>query len=207
MQPGGRESTLNVVFDIGGVLLAWDPEGIAASVFASPSERELVLEGVFGHPDWVELDRGTLSHEDAAWRACDRTGLPLEHLSAMLGNVPYFLRPMPGSLELLDEVRDSGNRVFALSNLHRPSLERLRRDTDVLERFDGLTVSCEVGACKPEPAIYASLLREHALAADQTVFIDDVATNLDAAARFGIRTILFEDVDSCREQLLRVGCI
>lgn len=198
---------MNVVFDIGGVLLTWDPEGIAESVFVSRSDRELALEGVFGHPDWVELDRGTLSHEDAAWRACDRTGLPLEHLSAMLGNVPYFLRPIPGALELLDEVRNSGNRVYALSNLHRPSLERLRRDTDVLGRFDGLTVSCEVGACKPEPAIYASLLQAHAIEADETIFIDDVAANLEAARQFGIRTILFEDVESCRERLRHAGCI
>lgn len=196
-----------MVFDIGGVLLTWDPEDIAASVFETQPERDLVLDQVFGHPDWVELDRGTLTHEEAASRAHGRTGLPLESLSAMLGNVPYFLQPMPASFELLDDVRASGNRVFALSNLHRPSLEHVRRDLELLERFDGLTISCDVGACKPESAIYASLIAEHALMPRDTVFIDDVAGNLDAAARFGIHTILFEDVRSCRNQLRQAGCI
>lgn len=201
------ERWLNVVFDLGGVLLTWNPVGIAASAFDSPADRELVLSEVFGHPDWVELDRGTLSAGDAVVRATRRTGLEAGRLVAMLDSVPFFLRPMPDSLDLLAAVRAAGNRLFALSNLHRASLAHVERTYSIFSLFDGRVVSCEVGACKPEPAIYEHLLGCHDLDPRDTVFIDDVQANLDAAAAFGISTIRFDDAASCRKQLTDVGCI
>ena len=66
-------------------------------------------------------------------------------------------------------------------------------------------ISCRVGLCKPEPAIYAHLLKRYALAASETVFIDDLDVNLAAAATFGIKTIKFEDPPQCARALQALG--
>jgi len=198
---------MNVVFDLGGVVVTWRPAALAASVFVAPADQALVLDRVIGHPDWIELDRGTLPLEDAIARAAARTGLPRARIEALFAAVPPSLVPMPGSVALVDAVRAAGHRPYVLSNLHRASRDYLGATYDLFSLFDGGVVSCEVAACKPEPAIYRHLLERHALEARETLFIDDLQANLDAAAAFGIRTLRFEDLASCRAGLRAAGCL
>lgn len=198
---------MNVVFDLGGVVITWQPAAIAASVFDAPEDRAAALDRVIGHPDWIELDRGTLPLDQAIERATARTRLPAERIAALFAAVPPSLVPMPESVALVHDVRHAGHRLFVLSNLHRASLAHLADAYDLFGLFDGRVVSCEVGACKPEPAIYRRLLDRHALDPRDTVFIDDVQANLDAAAAFGIHTIRFEDVSSCRARLRETGVL
>ena len=198
---------MNVVFDLGGVLLTWDPAAIASSVFDTPQDQQLVLDAVFGHPDWVELDRGTLPVADAITRAVRRTGLSARGLAAMFEAVPLALVPIPQALDLVKAVREAGNRVYALSNLHRSSLAHVESAYDVFDLFDGRVVSCEVGACKPEGEIYAIMIERHDLDPRESLFIDDVMVNLEAAATFGMRTLRFDAVDLCRADLRLAGCI
>jgi HAD superfamily hydrolase (TIGR01509 family) len=192
---------------LGGVMLTWDPQAIVVSVFADPGDRHLVLDRVFHHSDWHELDRGTLEPSAAVERAANRTGISSDRLNELFKVVPGALVPIPASLALVEDVRAAGNPLFVLSNLHRASLARIEADYDVFRLFDGRVISCEVGACKPESAIYRVLLERFNLDPSVTVFIDDMQVNLDAAATLGIGTILFEGVDSCRAQLHALGCI
>jgi len=198
---------MNVVFDLGGVVLTWDPTSIIASVFSDARERALVLDLVFDDPDWVELDRGELTPGEVIGRAVARTGIPAPKLRALFDAFPKALVPVGPVLELVSQVRTAGNRILVLSNLHRASFERLRDCLGIFELFDGSVVSCEVGAAKPEPAIYRCLLDEFALDPAATVFIDDHQVNLDAAAQFGIATVLFTDAATCRGDLEALGCI
>ena len=76
---------------------------------------------------------------------------------------------------------------------------------DFWDVFAGRVISCRVGLCKPEPAIYAHLLETYALDPRETVFIDDLDVNLATAAKFGIRTIRFEHPAQCAAALRRLG--
>jgi putative hydrolase of the HAD superfamily len=196
---------MNVVFDLGGVVLTWDPAAIIACVFDEPREQQLVRDRVFRDPDWVCLDRGVLARDDAIQRAAARTHIPVARLNALFDSFPRALVPVEPVLELVSQVRTGDNRLFVLSNLHRASFERVRDTLGTFELFDGRVVSCEVGAAKPEPAIYRYLLHEFGLDPAATVFIDDLQANLDAAAQFGIATILFTDAVSCRNDLKALG--
>jgi HAD superfamily hydrolase (TIGR01509 family) len=196
---------VNVVFDLGGVVLTWDPGSIIASIFADEREQALVRRCVFGDPDWVSLDRGMLSLEDAIVRASQRTGISASRLHTLFEAVPIALVPVEPVLELVSEVRLGGSGLYVLSNLHRASFERVRDELGVFELFDGRIVSCEVAAAKPEPAIYERLLGDFGLDPASTVFIDDHQVNLDAAAQLGIATILFTDTQRCRAELRALG--
>ena len=198
---------MNAVFDLGGVVLTWDPRAIVSSVFDDPAVRALVLERVFGDPEWVKLDRGTVSRGCAIERAAQRTGIDVTTVEQLFNAMLRSLVPVPDVLDLIEALRSAGNRLFVLSNFQRASLAYVEATYDIFALFDGRVVSCEVGACKPEPAIYRHLLTAFALDPAVTVFIDDVQANLDAAAAHGIRTVRFTTVHACRAALIALGCL
>jgi len=198
---------LNIVFDLGGVVVRWEPETLIANVFDDPEVRRVVHSEFVGHPDWVELDRGTLAPADAVARASVRTGLSHFELSDFLQRVPSGLVAITDTVELLYRLKAEGHSLYCLSNMHFASIEYLERTYDFFDVFSGKVISCRLNLCKPEPKIYAHLLETYRLHATETVFIDDVDVNLTAARRFGIRTIRFETPYQCANQLTALGCI
>jgi putative hydrolase of the HAD superfamily len=202
-----RWHSVNVVFDLGGVVLTWDPGAIVSSVFPDPAVRALVLERVFGDPDWTELDRGTIPRWLAIERAALRTGIDATTLEELFSAMLPSLVPVPDVVQLIEALRTAGNRLYVLSNLQRASLAYIEATYDIFALFDGRVVSCEIGACKPELAIYRHLLEAFALDPAVTVFIDDVQDNLDAAAALGMHTVRFTTVEACRATLIAFGCL
>ena len=196
---------MNLVFDFGGVVFTWEPDAIIASVFSNPDEQALVRAEIFEHPDWGELDRGTLPRQEAIQRATARTGLPASAVSDLMDQVPLALVVMPESVDLLYRLKAGGQRLLYLSNMHVASIQHLEQTYPFWHLFDGGLISCHVHMIKPEPAIYASLLDTYDLEAAETVFIDDTEINLVAAERFGIKTILFQNAGQCQRQLQDLG--
>jgi putative hydrolase of the HAD superfamily len=198
---------LNIVFDLGGVVVRWEPEALIADVFDDPEVRRVVHSEFVSHPDWVELDRGTLAPQDAVARASVRTGLSHFELSDFLQRVPSGLVAITDTVELLYRLKAEGHSLYCLSNMHFASIEYLERTYDFFDVFSGKVISCRLNLCKPEPKIYTHLLETYGLNAADTVFIDDVDANLIAARRFGIQTIRFETAYQCANQLTVLGCI
>ncbi len=198
---------MNIVFDLGGVVVRWEPETLIAEVFDDLEVRRVVHSGFVGHPDWVELDRGTLTPEDAVVRASERTGLSCSELSHFLERVPSRLIPITDTVELLYRLKAQGHSLYCLSNMHFASIEYLERVYDFFEVFTGKVISCRLNLCKPEPKIYSHLLETYGLDAADTVFIDDVEVNLTTARYMGIQIIRFENPFQCTDELRAIGCI
>lgn len=195
----------NIVFDLGGVVVRWKPDELIASVFHEAHARHVVRRGIFEHPDWVELDRGTIAWNDAVTRGAERTGQPEQKIAALLRQVPASLTLMDKTVELMRKLKNRGHRLYCLSNMHIASIEYLERTYGFWDVFSGKVISCRVGLCKPEAEIYEHLLQAHGLSPAQTLFVDDVRVNLDAAAQFGISTLHFEDAAQCERALRDLG--
>ena len=198
---------MNVVFDLGGVVFTWQPNQIINSVFEDRESREKVMSEIFAHPDWVELDRGTLDSGEAIERGYMRTGLSRSKLGELMRQIPRSLTPIMDTVGIVNSVKRSGNKVFALSNMHSASIERLEREYSFWDLFDGMVISCRIHLVKPEAEIYEYLLNKYGMIADETIFIDDTDINLNAASKFGIRPIKFEDPLQCESELKMIGCI
>jgi len=198
---------LNIVFDLGGVVVRWQPEVIIAATFTEPRVQAIVRKEIFGHADWIALDRGTLPWQHAVARAAQRTGLPEVEVVRLLRQVPPALVPIPETVDLLYRLKAQGHALFCLSNMHVASIEHLEKSYTFWQAFTGTVISCRLQLCKPEPAIYAYLLDQYGLKPDDTVFIDDMLVNLTAAASFGIATIQFESPAQCHRRLHELGCI
>jgi len=198
---------LNIVFDLGGVVVKWQPDAIVAKLIEDPRVRAVVRKEIIGHADWLELDRGTLLPEEAIARAARRTDLSKADVAKFLRQVPAELIVIPETVDLLYRLKARGHPLYCLSNMQFASIEHLEKTYDLWKVFTGTVISCRLNLCKPEPAIYEYLLKTYDLDAAVTVFIDDVEANLTVAAKLGMQTIKFETPTQCERELRRRGHI
>jgi putative hydrolase of the HAD superfamily len=196
---------MNIVFDLGGVVVAYDRGALLAELYADPATHAAVSAGIDEHLDWLEMDRGTLPEPEAVARAAQRSGVSAPEFARFIDRMSVAWTPIPETVDLLYRLRAKGHALFCLSNMHPMSAAFLERAFTFWDVFAGQVISCRVGLCKPEAAIYAHLLERHQLVAPETVFIDDLDVNLAAAARFGIHTVKFEDPAHCVRALRALG--
>jgi len=199
--------SLNIVFDLGGVVFNWQPDTIIRRVFPDSETQDLVKAEIFEHADWVELDRGTITLDQAIIRGTSRTGLTREDIEKLLNEVPRSLTPIRETIELIRSIRDTNNRFFVLSNMHIASITYLEKKHKIWDMFDGIVISSRIQKVKPEIEIYEYLLTEYQLEAAETVLIDDMNENLAAASSIGIQTLRFVDPSQCRRDLVDLKCI
>jgi putative hydrolase of the HAD superfamily len=198
---------MNLIFDLGGVVFSWNPAQIIEKVFTLPDEQSLIKAKIFDHADWLDLDRGTLDRSQAIRQAVRRTEFPLERIEALFAQIPYALVPIPQTLELVQEVKRAGHKLFVLSNMHAASFSRLENEYPIWHLFDGRVISCDIKLIKPEPEIFNFILNEYQLRPEETIFIDDTEENVRAANQIGITTIKFLNADQCRAELQRLNCL
>lgn len=198
---------MNIVFDLGGVVFNWQPEVIMESVFSGRNTRDIVRKEIFEHSDWLELDKGTISLDSAIDRGAARTGLPATDIARLLNAVPGFLTPIDQTMELICRLGNSANKLFVLSNMQLASIAHLEEQHDIWGLFDGVVISSRIKMVKPDIEIYQYLLDRYQLNPADTVFIDDLPKNLEAASSLGIRTIQFFDAPQCEQALSEYRCL
>ena len=193
-----------VVFDLGGVVLRWDPRAAYAGA-AGPDEIERFMAEV----DWP------------GWNRSLDAGRPLAAAEAELAGrfpqwahlVPLYReqnhRTIPGEIEgtaaVLDRLQAAGIRLLALTNWSVETFLPIRERFGVLDVFDGIVMSGAEGVTKPDPAIFALLCQRYRVAPGEAVFVDDSPANVSAAQRFGLRAVLFRDADRLRADLGELG--
>jgi putative hydrolase of the HAD superfamily len=214
MQPGGRETvaheakgrmmgpdSFQVIFDLGGVLLTWNPDDILTQVFPDPVLKADVTREVFRNPDWAEYDRGTLHESELMRRYHLRTGRPASEMQKITELVRGSLIPVPDSWNLVRDLAARGISLYCVSNMPAATFTCLKSRYDGWGVFRGIVISGEVGLLKPERAIFEYVRDRYGLTPSTTAFIDDHAPNIAAAESVGFRGILFRGADDCRRRL------
>ena len=178
-----------VVFDIGNVLLRFDPEIVVRLL---PDETRCPLtEAMFGSKHmWSAFDLGREPNEAIARRIAAEAGLEgaWEQVMHVLLHFPEVLHPLP-LMGCLRELKAQGKRLFALTNYPEPSFtETCRRFPALTEYLDGALVSAREKVGKPDPAIFQLLMERFGLSPQNTLFVDDALPNVQTAASLGFRT-------------------
>jgi putative hydrolase of the HAD superfamily len=202
MRAVARAPLRNVVFDFGGVLVNWRPQEIIDTFYAEPHLREALRMHAFQHDDWLDMDRGILDEASVVRRCAERMARPESELRALFEHVRAALTPIEPTVALLRELRQrSGLKLYGLSNMSEAIFAYLDGRHDFFKMFDGIVVSASVRLMKPEPAIYEHLRERFALDFTESVFIDDLARNVDSARRAGLPAIQFVSTDQVRREL------
>jgi HAD superfamily hydrolase (TIGR01509 family) len=191
----------NVVFDVGGVLLEWNPSRIIAGLYPDPAIQAVIREQIFEHADWHEFDRGTLSETAAIEHFAKLSGRTRDETRLLMQAARESLAPITGTIALVEELADAGLHLYLLSNMPVSTYEYLIERHKFFGHFKHLVISGAIRLVKPEPAIYRHLVDETGIVPAESVFIDDLLKNVVAARECGFHAIQFTDPQSCRGQL------
>lgn len=197
---------MNVVFDLGNVLVRWDPVAIVRSVIDGPGAVRLA-QRLFMHPDWLAVDRGSLTLEQAAAQAIERTEVDEPIIHGIYAAVAPSLQAIPESVAILDDLKKQGHTLYALSNMGQVSATYLQQHASFWSSFKDVVISFRVGLIKPEPAIFETMLAQFGLAAADCLFIDDSKENVQAALTLGLDAFVFQDAQQCRSELQARGLL
>jgi putative hydrolase of the HAD superfamily len=190
---------MNLVFDFGAVLFTWRPVEIVAEVFPNRAATELearqLAHALFGHPDWHDFDRGLVEMDALVHRTASRLDLPMAAVQGMVQGIGERLLPMQETLDLmlaLHSRRQVVKGLYFLSNMPQPYARAIEQKHGFLKHFDGGIFSGDVRCSKPDPRIYNLLQSRYELAPSDTIFIDDMQANVDAANSLGWQGIHFQ---------------
>jgi 2-haloacid dehalogenase len=196
------------VFDLGGVLIDWNPRHLYRKLFAGDeAAMEEFLATVCTH-EWNRCqDAGRSFAEGARLLKAehpDKAEL-IDAYGARFGEM--LSGPIAGSVEILAELKARGTPLYGLTNwsseTYKPAFERF----DFLRWFQGILVSGEVGVIKPDPRIFELLFERFAVDPHSAVYIDDVAANVAAARPLGLHAIHFTNPAALREELAGLGLL
>jgi putative hydrolase of the HAD superfamily len=194
----------NVIFDLGGVVLDWNPDQIVSRFQPQAELRSSFKQDIFGHPDWQLFDRGTLTELELIDRIETRTGLAKSQASSVVDSVRESLVEKSETVQLMRRLHARGLALFCLSNMPSSVYAHLREQHGFWDLFTGIVISGEVKMLKPEAAVFDYLLQKFAISAAQSVFIDDLKANIEGARAVGLTGILFRDAGQCEQELNRL---
>ena len=194
-----------IIFDIGNVLTVFGWKNFLHSFGFPPEIEERVGKATVDNPFWHEFDKGFLSDEEMLEGFIRNDPSVEKELREIYVSLHGIVTKADYAIPWIQALKKAGYQVLVLSNFS----DKVRRENgdafDFLEYVDGGILSYKDGVIKPDPAIYSLLLERYGLKPEECVFLDDMQPNLDAAARFGIHTILFRSYEEAQEELKKLG--
>ena len=196
-----------VVFDLGGVLIDWNPRHLYRQLFDDEAAMERFLAEVC-HTAWnEEQDRGRTfakAIEEAAGRFPEERAL-IEAYHQRWGEM--LAGPIEGSVAVLAELKEAGHELHALTNWSVETFPIARERYAFLDWFGSILVSGEERLIKPDPRIFELLLERIGRTAEACVYIDDNPKNAAAAAALGFDAVHFRSPAQLRADLTRLGVL
>jgi 2-haloacid dehalogenase len=201
------EHVTAVVFDIGGVLLDWNPRHLYRKLLDDEEEMERFLGQVCTLEWHADHDRGVPFETSCAALAAKHPE-DAELIWAWGRRTEEMVAgPIDGTVEILRELKDVGVRCYALTNMEAETYPKRVARFDFMGWFDGTVVSGFEGISKPDPEIFERLLERFGLERSRTLLIDDAARNIVAARSLGMQTVQFESPAHLRGALEEAGVL
>ena len=197
----------NIVFDIGNVLLKYDPQSVVVKNFPNEIDSLSLTTKIFKSQIWYDLNLGKITEEEAIGLYVQSLNIEKNKIAKVMHDIKHSLVPINGSIELLDNFFNRGFSIFSITDNVKEIVQFLRTKYDFFQKFKGIIVSAEVGFLKPDEKIYRCLLEKYNLKPKETVFIDDVIQNINGVTKIGIHGIHFTDIESCKLALKNLNLL
>ncbi|NLL31480.1 MAG: HAD family phosphatase [Clostridiales bacterium] len=196
----------NIIFDIGNVLLSFEPkEYMKTKIKIREENIEKLFNEIFLSEEWLMLDRGTIEEPMAIERIIERNAELSEDIKTVFKDWYSILVPIPKTVELLKSLKSKGYNIYYLSNFHDLAFKDVTNKNEFFNLFDGGVVSYEEKLLKPEEEIYKRLIERYNLIPEETIFVDDTKVNVEAAKKLGIRAFVFESPEKFEEDLRKLN--
>lgn len=182
----------NIIFDMGNVLLDYNPWVSINKYCAKDEEKEVIYKELFCGAEWVQLDYGNMTDDEAFLSIAKR--VPDAYHKALrdcLDNWHICMQPGDGTLEFFREVKEAGYKLYVLSNASDRFYKYFPKYYP-LDCFEGVVVSCDIHMVKPDERIYEYIIDRYGIVPEESLFIDDRIDNINAAIDAGILGVTFD---------------
>lgn len=182
----------NIVFDLGNVLIRWNPDYIISNYTTDPIVKEELLTKIFGSPYWLGFDDGSLTREEVVRNIQKTTSFTYRTIIADI--IYYWYQHCPvieGMTELIKDLKEQGHDIYLLSNTNI-HFDEYKDTLPMIKYFNQFYISAERNLTKPSTDIYIDFLQRYDLSAEECLFIDDVQANIDGAKEVGIHGYQFD---------------
>lgn len=192
----------NIIFDLGNVLLNFKPVVYLHTKISNAEKVQQIYEEIFTSEEWLMLDRGVITEEEAVNEICNRSTENSELIRLVMHNWYQLLTPIEDTVEVLKQLKDKGYRLFVLSNFHLLAYEDVTKRYEFFTYFDGGIISYKEKLMKPEKDIYDKLINKYKINPKESIFIDDTKENIESATKLGFKAILFTNSKDLRKKLI-----
>lgn len=182
----------NIVFDLGNVIIRWDPNYIISQYTSNSKIQKELIEKIFESPYWSAFDDGSLTREEVIRHIQKTTSYKYHTLIVDVVYYWYQHCPMIDGIEsVIKELKEQGHNIYLLSNTNI-HFDEYRDTLPVMKYFDGYYISAKTKLIKPNPEIYLDFLKVFNLLAEECIFIDDIKQNIKGAKKVGIHGYQFD---------------
>lgn len=194
----------NIIYDLGNVLIKYTPENFL-NKFIEEADRDEIKKAIFLGDEWLDMDRGVLSYEDAIEFFSKRFPKYRSEIKFFFDdNIEICLEPIKENVETLKRHREEGYNLYILSNFQGPAFENIYNKYEFFKNFHGKLVSYSCNMLKPEKEIFLELLGKYNLNPEETLFIDDSYPNIEMAQKLGIKTLYLNDYNELDRKLKEI---
>jgi epoxide hydrolase-like predicted phosphatase len=196
----------NIIFDIGNVLLSFNPKEYVKSRIKEENIERL-HKAIFQSEEWLMLDRGTIEESKAIENIISKNKDYCDDIKLVFKDWYNILIPIPETVEVLKTLKKNGYNIYYLSNFHDLAFKDVTSKNEFFNLFDGGVVSYKEKLLKPEEEIYNLLLKRYKLKIEETIFVDDTKVNVEAANKLGITGLVFENAEKFKADLKELNVI
>jgi 2-haloacid dehalogenase len=197
-----------VVFDLGGVLIDWNPRHLYRKMFDGDEEAMERFLSEICTSEWNARQDEGRPFAEATEELVTRHPEQAEFIRAFFDRWPEMLGgAIEQTVEILDELKRTGYEIYALSNWSAETFPHARKSFQFFDWFELTVISGQVGLVKPNRKIFDFLLEKTGRRAEECVFIDDSTTNVIAARSFGFDAIHFCSPQQLRDELMNRGIL
>ncbi|HGJ6630784.1 TPA: HAD family hydrolase [Streptococcus pneumoniae] len=186
---------MNIIFDLGNVLIEWNKEKILSKICKNDLEYNLFNKFVFQSNLWIDLDNGKISLEFLENQLSDEMGHQYQdQIHELVWNWFNYVDLYDEVYELIKQLKKKNFQIYVLSNTS--SIFHILLDSvlsKVSSVLDGYVISCEVKMMKPQKEIYLSLVNKYQLDIKDCIFLDDLEENVEAARTLGIKAFQIKE--------------
>lgn len=193
----------NIIFDIGGVLLDYNPKTYLDKLDIKESRRKKLNDVIFHDQRWKDCLNGFISNSELIEQLVRENLEYKNEIELILSkdSLKYMLPPKQEVIEYYKSLKRKGYKIFLCSNITKDTYNYIKDNFEIIQIADGGVFSCFENISKPNPEIYYRLIEKYNLEIEKSILIDDTKRNVISANDIGLRGILFNNIEDIKKIL------
>ncbi len=195
----------NIIFDIGGVLVDYNPKTYLDKLNIENTKRNELNNIIFHNQKWKDCLNGIITNSELIEYLVNENLNYKNEIEQILSkeNLKYMLPPKKDMIKYYKILKQRGYKIYLCSNIIEDTYNYIKDNFEIIQIADGGVFSCFENVSKPNNEIYYNLINKYKIDIKKSIFIDDTKANIESANRMGFKTILFKDIKQI-EKILKI---